>query len=34
MDQIGPDGRLRPATLFRPRNPLEDAIENPVQKDW
>jgi catechol 2,3-dioxygenase-like lactoylglutathione lyase family enzyme len=34
MDQIGQDGRLRPATLFRPRNPLEEAIENPVQKDW
>jgi hypothetical protein len=34
MDQIGPDGRLRPETQFRPRNPLEDAIENPVQKEW
>ena len=34
MDQIGADGRLRPATQFRPKNPLEDAIENPVQKTW
>ncbi len=34
MDQIGPDGRLRPATMFRPKNPLEEAIDNPVQKDW
>lgn len=34
MDQIKSDGRLRPATQFRPRNPLEEAIENPVQKDW
>lgn len=34
MDQIKDDGRLRPATQFRPKNPLEEAIENPVQKDW
>ena len=34
MDQIGPDGRLRPPELFKPRNPLEDAIEDPVQKTW
>jgi catechol 2,3-dioxygenase-like lactoylglutathione lyase family enzyme len=34
MDQIKPDGRLRPATQFRPKNPLEEAIENPVLKDW
>jgi catechol 2,3-dioxygenase-like lactoylglutathione lyase family enzyme len=34
MDQIGPEGRLRPQSLFRPKNPLEDAIANPVQKDW
>lgn len=34
MDQIGPEGRLRPATQFRPRNPLEEAIADAVQKDW
>lgn len=34
MDQIGPDGRLRPPEQFRPKNPLEDAIDNPVQKSW
>ncbi len=34
MDQIGPDGRLRPETMFKPRNPLEDAIENPVDPKW
>ena len=34
MDQIGPDGRLRPASLFKPKNPLEDAIDEPVQKEW
>jgi catechol 2,3-dioxygenase len=34
MDQIGPDGRLRPESMFRPRNPLEDAIANPVEKKW
>jgi catechol 2,3-dioxygenase-like lactoylglutathione lyase family enzyme len=34
MDQIGPEGRLRPPEQFRPKNPLEDAIENPVQKSW
>ena len=34
MDQIGPDGRLRPESLFKPRNPLEDAIADPVSKTW
>ena len=34
MDQIGPDGRLRPPTMFKPRNPLEEAIEDPVDKKW
>jgi catechol 2,3-dioxygenase-like lactoylglutathione lyase family enzyme len=34
MDQIGPDGRLRPPEQFRKANPLEDAIANPVQKTW
>ncbi len=34
MDQVGPDGRLRPASLFKPKNPLEEAISDPVQKDW
>jgi catechol 2,3-dioxygenase-like lactoylglutathione lyase family enzyme len=34
MDQVGPEGRLRPATLFRPADPLEEAIAKPVTKDW
>ncbi len=34
MDQIGADGRLRPPSLFKPKNPLEEAIEDPVQKEW
>lgn len=34
MDQIGEDGRLRPASLFKPKNPLEEAINDPVQKKW
>ena len=34
MDQIGPDGRLRPESLFKPKNPLEEAIADPVQKEW
>ena len=34
IDQIGPDGRLRPASLFKPKNPLEEAIADPVQKEW
>ena len=34
MDQIGKDGRLRPSSMFKPRNPLEDAISNPVEKIW
>jgi len=34
MDQIGPDGRLRPPEMFRKANPLEDAIANPVSKTW
>lgn len=34
MDQVGPDGRLRPSSMFKPKNPLEEAIENPVEKKW
>lgn len=34
MDQIGPDGRLRPPEQFRKFNPLEEALANPVQKTW
>lgn len=34
MDQIKEDGRLRPAEQFRPKNPLDEAIENPVQENW
>lgn len=34
MDQIGPDGKLRPESQFKPRNPLEEAIKDPVQKKW
>jgi catechol 2,3-dioxygenase-like lactoylglutathione lyase family enzyme len=34
MDQIGPEGRLRPASHFRRAKPLEDAIANPVPKSW
>jgi len=34
MDQVGPDGRLRPSTMFRPADPLEEAIANPVEKKW
>ena len=34
MDQIGDDGRLRPTSLFKPKNPLEEAINDPVQKEW
>jgi catechol 2,3-dioxygenase-like lactoylglutathione lyase family enzyme len=34
MDQIGPEGRLRPPEQFKRRNPLEDAISDPVPKAW
>jgi catechol-2,3-dioxygenase len=34
MDQIGEDGRLRPSSLFKRRNPLEEAIKDPVPKKW
>ncbi len=34
MDQISEDGRLRPATMFKPKNPLEEAISDPVEKKW
>jgi catechol 2,3-dioxygenase len=34
MDQVGPDGRVRPPEQFRRANPLEDAIANPVPKTW
>jgi len=25
---------LRPQSMFKPRDPLEDAIENPVEPKW
>jgi catechol-2,3-dioxygenase len=34
MDQVGADGRLRPASMFKRRNPLEEAIKDPVDKKW
>ena len=34
MDQIGADNRLRPESQFRPADPLEEAIANPVPKTW
>jgi catechol 2,3-dioxygenase-like lactoylglutathione lyase family enzyme len=34
IDQIGPDGRLRPKSMFKPQPTLEDAIANPVEKTW
>jgi catechol 2,3-dioxygenase-like lactoylglutathione lyase family enzyme len=34
MDQVGPDDRVRPASQFKRRNPLEDAIDDPVPKTW
>jgi catechol 2,3-dioxygenase len=34
MDQVGEDGKLRPASQFKKRNPLEEAIKDPVQKNW
>lgn len=34
MDQVGEDGRVRPASLFKPKNPLEEAISDPVTKEW
>ena len=34
MDQIGEDGKLRPSSMFKRRNPLEEAIKDPVQKNW
>jgi catechol-2,3-dioxygenase len=34
MDQIGEDGKLRPSSLFKRRNPLEEAIKDPVDKKW
>lgn len=34
MDQVGEDGRVRPESLFKPKNPLEEAISDPVTKEW
>lgn len=34
MDQIDADGRLRPSSMFKPRNPLELAVADPVDKKW
>lgn len=34
MDEIGADGRSRPRALFKPKNPLEEAIEDPVINEW
>lgn len=34
MDQIGPDGRVRPATHYRRATTLEDAVANPVPPTW
>ena len=34
MDQIGPDGRARPASQFRRAGSLAEAIANPVPKTW
>ncbi len=34
MDQIGPDGRLRPKEQFRPESTLARALANPVPATW
>jgi catechol 2,3-dioxygenase-like lactoylglutathione lyase family enzyme len=34
MDQVGEDGSLRPPSGFKRRNPLEEAIKDPVSKKW
>ena len=34
MDQIGPDGRLRPQDQFHRVQTLEDAVANPLPKKW
>lgn len=34
MDQVGPDGRLRPASQFRRASTLDEAIANPVPETW
>jgi catechol 2,3-dioxygenase-like lactoylglutathione lyase family enzyme len=34
MDQVGDDGRSRPATQFNRQRSLESAIENPIPKTW
>lgn len=34
MDQIGPDGRSRPASHFRRARTLEDAVANPLPETW
>jgi catechol 2,3-dioxygenase-like lactoylglutathione lyase family enzyme len=34
IDQVGPDGRLRPDTQFRRAKSLEEAAANPVPERW
>lgn len=34
MDQIGPDGRVRPASHFKRATTLEEAVANPVPPGW
>jgi catechol 2,3-dioxygenase-like lactoylglutathione lyase family enzyme len=34
MDQIGPDGRSRPAEQFRRARSLEEAVANPLPERW
>ena len=34
MDQIGQDGKLRPSSMFKPKDPLEEAISDPVEPNW
>ena len=34
MDQIGEDGRTRPAEQYRPARSLEEAVANPVPRTW
>jgi catechol 2,3-dioxygenase-like lactoylglutathione lyase family enzyme len=34
IDQVGPAGKLRPASAFRRAQSLDEAIANPVPKEW
>ncbi len=34
MDQIGPDGRSRPASHFRRSSSLEEAVSQPIPDTW